>query len=810
MSLLANLRHTLRQFRRTPGFAIASVLTLALGIGATTAVFSVAYGVLIDPFPYRDVHTLATPKLCMPDQPECLWRPYTPEQFNEIAQKTDIFSGITASTVGNVTLTGAAVPQQVRGNYLTPNTFSVLGVAPILGRASTEDDVASSHGEVALLSYRYWQQHFGGNPNVLGTVLTVDRRARTVIGVMPPRFLWRGGDVYLPIQLTNAPEIEGQHYFTLVGRLKAGVTEAQAAGELKRVFDGFRKTSPNLYPAELRLGIMPFDEMFRSGLGDTLHLLLGAVFVLLLIACVNVSSLLLARAVGREHEFALRASLGASPWRLARSALTESMVLALAAMPVALLFAYAGLQAMLRLVPRGTIPDEAVVTMNIPVLLISLAIAAFTILVFGSAPAWRSASPHPATALQGNRTSASRTQRRLLGGFVITEIALSLALLALAGLMVRSLLAVESVHISADPDHTLVFSLPLTSDRYPTPDSQVLFFRQFLERAGTLPGVRSASIDGGMPFLQWEGVKVQVPGQPVDTQWRPLHLVDPAYLQTAGRTLVMGHFIDAREVDVKSHDAVISQAFVRQYFAGGSVLGKVVHLSGLPQNEQGAAAGDEHAEDFTIVGVVKDATPSLAMGHLNPPEVFLPYSVSPRMVDAALVQTSLPPKQLIESFRRLVAEIDKDQPIADAMSLRQLLDMYGYAGPRFALALFGAFAAAGLLLACIGVYSVLAFVTSQRTQEIGIRMALGAGRAHVMWIVLRQACLWSVAGVVIGLPLALVAGHFAQSELFHTSPYDPLTLLAVSAILPLLAIAGTCLPASRAAAIDPVVALRSE
>lgn len=812
MSLLADLRHTLRQFRRTPGFAITSVLTLALGIGATIAVFSVAYGVLIDPFPYRDVRTLATPKLCMPDQPRCFWAPYTPEQFNEIVQKTDIFSGVTASTVGNVTLTGAAVPQQVRGNYLTPNTFSVLGVPPILGRPSTKDDVLPGHGDVALLSFRYWQQHFGGNPNVLGTVLTVDGRARTVIGVMPPRFLWRGGDIYLPVQLTNTPEIQGQHYFTLVGRLKPGVTDAQAAAELKLVFDDFRKTSPNMYPADLRLGIMPFAEMFRSGLGDTLHLLLGAVFVLLLIACVNVSSLLLARAVGREHEFAVRASLGASPWRLARSALTESMVLALAAMPVALLFAYAGLQAMLRLVPKGTIPDEALVTMNVPVLLISLAIAVLTILIFGSAPAWRSASPHPATALQGNsRTSASRAQRRLLGGFVITEIALSLALLALAGLMVRSLFAVESVHISADPDHTLVFSLPLTPDRYPTPDSQVLFFRQFLERAGTVPGVRSASIDGGMPFLQWEGVKVQVPGQPVDKQWRPLHLVDPAYLQTAGRTLVTGHFIDAREVDAKSHDVVISQAFVQQYFAGGSVLGKAVHLSGLSQNQKAATTVDDHADDiFTIVGVVKDATPSPVMGHLNPPEVFLPYSVAPGQVGAALVQTILPPQQLIQSFRRLVADINKDQPIADAMSLRQLLDMYGYAGPRFALALFGAFAAAGTLLACIGVYSVLSFVTSQRTQEVGIRIALGARRLHVMWIVLRQACLWSFAGVAIGLPLALVAGHFAQYELFQTSPYDPLTLLAASAILPLLAVAGTCLPASRAAAINPVLALRSE
>ena len=816
MSLLADLRYTLRQYRRAPGFAVTAVLTLALGIGATTAVFSVAYGVLIDPFPYRDVHTLATPKLCMPDQAECMWRGYTPEQFNEIVAKTDLFSGVTASTVGNVTLTGGAAPQQVRGNYLSPNTFSVLGVEPILGRPSTEEDVQPGHGEVALISYRYWQQRFGGSRGVLGTVLTVDGRARTIIGVMPPRFLWRGGDLYLPVEITNAAEIEGQRYFTLVGRLKPGVTDAQAAAELKPIFDDFRKAAPNTFPPETRVGIMTFDEMFRSDLGGTLHLLLGAVFLLLLIACVNVSSLLLARAVGREHELAVRASLGASPWRMARAALTESLVLAMAAMPVALLFAYAGLQAMLRIVPKNTIPDEAVVTMNLPVLLVSLAIAALTILIFGSAPAWRSASPHPASALQGSsRGSAGRAQRRLLGGFVVTEIALSFALLALAGLMVRSLLSVESVPISADPDHTLVFSLPLTADRYPTAESQVLFFRQFLDRAATVPGVRSVSIDGGLPFLYWTGVKVQVPGQPVDKLWRPLHLVDPAYLQASGRTLVEGHFIDAREVDAKSHDAVISQTFARRYFPGASVLGKVVHLSGLSPDKP---AADSHApaapsdDSFTIVGVVKDATASLVMGNdnLNPPEIFLPYSVAPRQVDAAVVQTALPPEQLVQSFRRLVEGIDRDQPIADAMSLRQLLDTYGYAGPRFALALFAAFAAAGLLLACIGVYSVLSFVTSQRTQEIGIRIALGAQRPHVMWIVLRQACLWAAAGVGIGLPLALVAGHLAQSQLFRTSPYDPVTLIVAGIALPVLAIAGTCLTANRAAVINPVSALRSE
>ena len=245
-----DLRYAARQLRRNPGFALTAILTLSLGIGASTAVFSVAYGVLIDPFPYRDVHTLATPKLCSPEFEECRWREYTPAQFNEIAEHTDIFSGITASTISDVVLTGESEPQRLRGNYITPNTFDVLGVQPMLGRGTRQDDVLPNHEEVALLSYRYWQAHYGGSRSILGRTLNFSGHPRTIIGIMPPRFLWRGGDVYLPVQMTNDYEVQGQRYFALVGRLKPGVTEAQATAELQPVFDDFSKTSPFDLPEE--------------------------------------------------------------------------------------------------------------------------------------------------------------------------------------------------------------------------------------------------------------------------------------------------------------------------------------------------------------------------------------------------------------------------------------------------------------------------------------------------------------------------------------------------------------------------------
>jgi putative ABC transport system permease protein len=804
-TLLQDLRYAFRQLRKNPGFALTAILTLTLGIGATTAVFSVAYGVLIDPFPYKDVHTLVTPKLCSSLWPQCGWNVYTPEQFNEIAQKTDIFNGVTASTISNVVLTGRAEPQRLRGNYITPNTFDVLGVQPLIGRATTDDDVRPGHGEVALLSYRYWQAHYGGSPSILGRVLTLNQHPRTVIGVMPPRFLWRGGDVYLPIDMTSGGEAQNQRYYALVGRLKPGITEAQATAELKPIFDDFERSAPRAFPKDLRVGILPFDQMFQSGLASTLYLLLGSVAVLLLIACVNVSSLLLARAVNREHEFVVRAAIGASRLRLVRYALTESLLLAVVAMPVALAFAYAGLQATLRIVPTETIPDEAVVTMNIPVLLVSIGIALLTVFLFGLAPAWHSANPRLAAVLSSVRSSGSRAQRRLLSGFVVTEIALSLALLMLAGLMVRSLLAVENAPVPFSPDHTLLTNIPLVQDRYPTPESRVRFYRELLDRVRALPGVTRATIDASYPFLDMYGDHVQVAGQPVDNRFTLIHLTDPAYFQISGRKILQGHFLDAREITDQSHEIVVTENFAKRYFRGENALGRVIHLPEFRPDHKNKLKDDA----FTVVGVMNNL-PIFAGFPEDYPHIFLPYTAVPEGVDSLIVSTALPADDLTNPVRQLIYSMDKDQPVLHLMSLRQMLDMYGYAGPRFALALFGTFAIAALLLSLVGIYGVLSFVTSQRTQEIGIRMALGANRGSVMWMVLRQACMLALLGVAVGLPLAFFAGRFAKDQLIHTSQHDPVALIAAICVLPLLAIAGTLLPARRAAAIDPARALRSE
>ena len=536
-------------------------------------------------------------------------------------------------------------------------------------------------------------------PSVLGTVIDVEHRSRTIIGIMPQRFLWRGADLYLPIPVNSDADREGPGRYALVGRVRPGVTSAQASTALQPLYEDFRKATPAAYPDRMRVGLMPFAQMFASGLDDVLDLLLGAVVLLLLIACANVSSLLLARAVARDREFAVRSALGASRWRLARAAFTESLALALIALPVALAFAYASLQIILRIVPTETIPDEAVVALNLPVLAAALAVACLTILVFGMAPAWRSARPQWNSAAQGSaRSSSGRAQQRLLGGFVVTEIALSLALLTLAGLMIRSLVALESVPISFDADHTLVAGFPLAADRYPNADTQDHFYSQLLDRVRQLPGVHAATIDGSWPLLDANGMRVQIQGQPIDQRYNALHLVDPSFLAVSGRTLLAGHFIDQREIDQHAQEMVVSEGFARRYLSG-TVLGRIVHLPQFRPDRQHPLTSDA----FTIVGVIKDV-PVFATYLEDFPEMFVPYSVAPQATGVLLVKTATPAESLVEPLRRTVSDIDKEVPVTDAVSLRQLLDMYGYAGPRFALVLFSTFAAAAMLLTLVGIY----------------------------------------------------------------------------------------------------------
>ena len=483
----------------------------------------------------------------------------------------------------------------------------------------------------------------------------------------------------------------------------------------------------------------------------------------------------------------------------------EAVLLAILSIPVALTFAYEGLQAMLHLVPADTIPDEAHIALILPVLAASIGIAVVIVLIAGMSPAWHSANTRLSGVLTSTRATGSSVHRRILNAFVVTEIAFSLALLALAGLMMRSMIAVQHVPTIFPPDQTIMMRVPLVPRRYATPDAKVRFFSQLVEQISHLPGVTAATVDSQMPFLMGYFGQVRVGGQaPGTNDFDMLHFVTPAYVDMARLRVLEGHFIDSREIATKAHDLVVSEDFAKRYFPNGTALGQTVDLV-----DSFLGGRDDHSEPaFTIVGVISQL-PALPGTQRKQPDLFMPYTAA-LVMDTVIATTDLPADDLVQPIHRIVTILDRDQPVADAMTLRQLLNRYGYASPRFAFTLFGTFAGVALLLSIIGIYGVFSFATSRRTQEIGIRMALGASRSEVVSMILKQACRLSAAGVALGLPLAFLAGRIAKLQLFHTSEYDPITFVIAITLLPLLAMAGSWIPARRAAAIEPMVALRPQ
>ncbi len=808
---LRDLRYAARQLGRNRGFAAAAVLILALGIGAVTAIFSVAYAVLIDPFPYKDVQELASPTTVTQYAPDGQIALYTPAQVLAIQRGTNSFRNAMAFTNNDVLLTGSTEPLKVTAEYLTPNSFAVLGVAPFLGRGSTDSDVLPNHPEVMLITYRFWQARFGGLPSVLGKVVTVNHYRRTIIGVMPPRFLFQRADAYLPVRMTENEDVEGQRQFFLLGRLRMPQGEAQAATELKPVFDAFRRADPQAWPPYSHIGLRPFTQLFGSPLKDTLHLLLGAVFALLLIACVNVATLLLARAVQREHEFAVRAALGASRMQLMRFALAEAGLLAALALPASFLVAELGLKTILRLVPTNFIPDEALVTLNLPVSLFAITVALCTWLLTGVLPAFYSAGQQPSSALKQVRVSQSRVQRRSLKVLVTAEIAMCFGLLVLAGLMMRQLLLIEQRPLPFSPEHTFSMQIAPDPTRYPTAASRRRFSREVLQRVAALPEVRAATIDSAALLRGIYASRVAISGTVLAApKYVALHATDARYQQIASQTLLQGRYLTDADINGRARNAVVSEDFAKKIFPGKSALGRSFHLPDL--DEDNDPKPTEVEGDFTIVGIVR-GIPEDYPGYAGQPlpAVYLPYPLC-AYVGSLLAATSLPAAQLLAPARRAVYAFDHEQVVQDVDTYEHLLHLYGYASPRFAFALFGAFAASALLLTLTGIYGVFSFTTSQRTREFGIRLALGSPRAEVARLVLLGGAKLLAAGIALGVPLALLAGHWAaaRDQLAFVSQHDARALAGALALLVLSTLAGIVLPALRAARVDPVTALRAE
>ncbi|HXW05404.1 MAG TPA: ABC transporter permease [Vicinamibacterales bacterium] len=788
----------------TPGVASLAILSLALGIMATTAIYSVVHAVVIDPFAYRDVDSLMSVRVWSPTQ-RGFRTGYTVDQFLEIAERSTIFEGVIASTISDVFWTDDGEPQRLRGNHGTFNTFEVMGVPALIGRTAVSADAAAGREPVVVLGYRFWQRQFGGDPGVIGRQMKLNDTIRTVVGVMPKRFMWRGADVYLPTSFQRGQFVEGVRSVHLLGRLKPGVTEAMAEADLRPIIEDLRRQNPQQFPEQWRVGLLSFEETFPSGIRRDLWVLLGAVGLLLLIACANVSNLLLSRAGARQREMTVRAALGASRQRLIRQLLTETLVLALVAGAVGTALAYAGLPAILAMVPPGTIPDESEIALNTPVLVFALVVSVAASVFCGLAPALHGSRRDLAGALrESGRTLAGGSRQAILRAtLVVSEVALSLILLAGSGVLIRSFVAMQRVEPGYPPDRILALRVPLPPSRYPDAARRIAFFQELVPRIESVPGVTAVGLNTGFHPLgnMWTGAEVS--GEPPSQDPVVVHQINAGYLRTFDVQLATGRLLTDADVTAAQPVALVNERFALTGVSNRSPLGLMVRLPRLPQ----LPFGSRH-DSFQIVGVVRD-TPNDGLAEPVLPEIYLPFTVTGLALQLA-IRTNGDPLAVARPVTSQIYAVDRVQPVTGVMALDAMIREQEFATPRFNLVLLSVFAALGLALALVGVYGVMSSAVAQERHEIGIRMALGADSPAILRMIISRGARLLLAGIALGLLGSYAAGRLLAGQVWNVRAFDPLGFAAVAILLAIAGLQACYWPARRAARTDPLIALRLE
>ena len=659
---------------------------------------------------------------------------------------------------------------------------------------------------MVILGYQFWQRQFAGSRGVLGRKLNLNGKIRTVVGVMPPRFMWRGADVYLPDVFRRGQEIEGEREFHLLGRLKPGVSEAQAMAGLQPIFEDIRRTKPNDFPEKWHIRLRTFKQTFPSDITETLWILFGAVGLLLLISCVNVSSLLLTRMAARQREIAIRSAVGASRSRLIGQFLSETLVVALCGGALGILAAYGALHGIIAMVPPNTIPDEAEITLNAPVLWFTFALSMGVALLVGLAPALQFSGRDIVSSLKeaGRSLAGGTSQRVLRNAMVVGEVALSLMLLVGASLMIRTLVAIQGADLGIHRDSILTLRIPFSHDRYPAAERRVSFLDNVVRRIDNVPGVLATGVNAGMPPIGNWTMPVEIPGQVrPDSSSVVVQQVNAGYAKAMGLALVRGRFLSTEDVGARVHNAVVNQAFVRRYLAGTDVLGGLVKLPRLRTAPLNVAD-----DSFQVVGVVRDTVNRISTQETLP-EIYIPYTLA-GLADRLYVLGNVRPESLDRAVREQVYAADRGQPVTDVRTLEIMLNDFVYARPRFNLLLFSVFAGLGLALALIGVHGVIANSVSQRTREIGIRLALGAGYGQVIGMVLRMAAQLLAIGIVLGVIGSIASARVLRGLVQSVSTIDVYSLLAVIALLLATGLLASFWPARKAARVDPVRALREE
>jgi len=807
MNLVHNLRFGFRLLAKNLGFTSVALLALTLGIGANTAIFSVVYATLLAPMPYPN-----------PDQLVMVWSKINGNNngvsagdFLDWKNQNKLFQNMIAWTGGSFSLSTGGHPEQIRARTVSPGSFDMVGEALELGRDFLPEEGQVGRDHVVVMTHKLWVERFGSDPKIIGQKIRMNGETYTVVGVLaagqPDRL---ESHLFVPLAFKPDQINHDFHWLLVMGRLKPGVTLRQANADM----DSVTRHIAEIYPVSNKGWGASVEQLQNDFISPELikniWLLMGAVAFILLIACVNVANLLLARGTVRQKEIAVRASLGATRRQLFAQFLTESLALSAIGGVLGIGLAWAMLRVIVVMMPPFTLPSEADVRLNLPVLFFTLAASLLSGILFGCAPAFQTARMNLSDTLkEGGRSASSAGRHGLRRGLVVVEFALALTLLAGAGLVIHSFWKLSRVDLGFRRDHILTFGLPVPNDRFSKPEQINAFYGQLREKIGALPGISSISVSTGMPLQGTNfGMPFSIVGQPVgDLSSRPgagFTMVTPEYFRTFGISISKGRVFTSQDLAGNVPVAIVNDAFVKKYLSSLDPLKQRLSIEQLipGQTKLGPAL------EWQIVGVYHNVHNGGIRGD-GFPEVNVPFSQSPWPQAAIAVRTAGDPASMTKSIAAVVLSIDPDLPLDQVKTMDQIVDE-SLSGDRFGTVLFGSFAAVALLLAAIGIYGVMSFAVAQRTHEIGLRIALGASPARVLRLVLREGILLALGGLLLGLGGAYFVGRLMKSLLYQVNAMDPAAVSGVTAVLLLSALLACYIPARRATQVDPIVALRDE